>query len=436
MKAQVIVIELVAVLTLLFVAVGTLLPILTYENKWSEAVLFLKARDLILTADRIGILHTIAFDQPAFQSFTTNAVTDRSAIFAPTTQGTFKSKIVIACNCTGEQIGNLSFWVGTLLVNQRLVSLDFVPSNLDRIPESDLLFIFGQRNLEPFKTNLKNYIGGASGIVLMADITQSQITSAHREIFGVTDCSAVSANCVFDSSTEDIINTANKVSDPFYTQYKMIYHLPLPVRAPDSVSSVPIEGGISPCTATTIRHGQFTFRQTINDFWICSTSVYFDTNGNGNADTIILERQNFAIGGFNFFMNYVKSEFIYISLRADYRFVDFLKNVADAKLAPVNLETNRVFMQVGQYEAGKPIPVVIVNGTLARTAWLADFTEQGVDDDEKLLLASLLVASANTQRIELPFGALQTGVLTSYINSANFDVFEIYRFNLGVGFPF
>ncbi len=70
------------------------------------------------------------------------------------------------------------------------------------------------------------------------------------------------------------------------------------------------------------------------------------------------------------------------------------------------------------------------------TAWIADFSEDGFGDDEKMLLISLLLWSSNKQSAGSAVSNLRMGYLTSYVTINNVDMFEVYKFDLGLGSPF
>ena len=53
----------------------------------------------------------------------------------------------------------------------------------------------------------------------------------------------------------------------------------------------------------------------------------------------------------------------------------------------------------------------------------------------KLLLASLLLWASDKKHIST-LSDLRSGYLTSYVNIANQNMYEVYKFDLGLGFPF
>jgi hypothetical protein len=88
-------------------------------------------------------------------------------------------------------------------------------------------------------------------------------------------------------------------------------------------------------------------------------------------------------------------------------------------------------------EAGGIIAGVILKSTPAyNTAWIANFTDGGVGDDERMLLISLLLFASKKRASELTITPVKRGYEISYINVANKDMFDVYLFSLGLGYPF
>jgi len=80
-----------------------------------------------------------------------------------------------------------------------------------------------------------------------------------------------------------------------------------------------------------------------------------------------------------------------------------------------------------------------MNENIGKTAWVANFSRNGlqnVKDDHKQLLISLLLDVSNKKAKELTFGNVTFGRSTSYLDVINYDMFEFYKINLGVGHPF
>ena len=112
----------------------------------------------------------------------------------------------------------------------------------------------------------------------------------------------------------------------------------------------------------------------------------------------------------------------------------------NTKIYPVDQDTDRILLSMGKYgDANDPIPVVILNGTIGKTAWVADFSRDGlenVNDDHKELLNSLLFSVSSKKAKVTTYGGATIGHVNSYLNIMSDDMFEIYRINLGTGQPF
>jgi hypothetical protein len=91
----------------------------------------------------------------------------------------------------------------------------------------------------------------------------------------------------------------------------------------------------------------------------------------------------------------------------------------------------------------KPIPAVILNASQSyKVAWMANFTEgsryvqASTGDDERLLLLSLILWASDKRTYSVMNPELRMGTRASYINAVNNDMFEVYKFNFGLGYPF
>jgi hypothetical protein len=154
-------------------------------------------------------------------------------------------------------------------------------------------------------------------------------------------------------------------------------------------------------------------------------------------------RKSFSLANDKFFLSYIESSSIMISFNQSYNFTDFLK-AGNTKVIPIDQDNEKVFLYYGNYSktgslTNNFIPVVVINSTTGKTAWIADFTRSGwnnVNDDHKQLLNSLILSISNKKSKELTSGTLGIGQITSYVNVINYDMFEIYKLNLGVEYPF
>ncbi|MBS3054941.1 MAG: hypothetical protein J4452_00415 [Candidatus Aenigmarchaeota archaeon] len=463
MKGFVQILELIAVILAVVVAMSVFFPGFLYNNKWSQANLLLNGRDLILTMDRTGNLYNFSFSKNDLQTFFRSITPSTNIISWSEVEGTFKDKLIIACNCSNDAFNQISSWFGPqsqFIVNGRNVAVQMCQTNLDKInscPDglnpkhtSDVLIIWGYKDLTSYSTQLNQFISGGNGIVEVVDFNQSSwVDSTQNSIFGLQ---YVDNNHKTAVDYDYFPRKPDNSSDIIYGPYKYFFNVPFPENTSSSVPSFQIEGNISSC-ATSAYPGFFTLNSTGYGFWICnSTSVYFDTNNNAKADVIVSAKQNFIINSTVFTLSYIVfPKAIGIKFNPPYIFADFLVNQKPpgsppgnawgtyyaTELAPIDGNVKRILLN-GSINRGqeKDVPVVILNNTNGKTAWMADFSDNGYSDDEKHLFFSLVLWASNKRPVAVLAPNLQVGYLTSYININNTDVFEVYRLGLGLGYAY
>jgi hypothetical protein len=436
MKAQIPMIEAIISIIILLTTFSIFFPGFIYQSKWPEAQILIKSRDILITLDRLKKIWNYSFVEDIGNFLST--VIEPNMIFWTETEGTFKSRIVVACNCTLEQINNLSTWIGKIKLNDREIALDFISSNLDKIPTSDVLLIFGYKNLDPYKNFLLDYLQKGNGIIEIADF-DSSVENTQKEIFGIVD-SGSWASVDYDRTIKPL-----NASSITYQLYKIFYHLPLLLRTPTKEASIPTEGLASP-TCPNVASGNFTFNQTAKKFWVCnSTHIYFDTNQNSIADLVVRVNEDFTLQGYKFHLNYINNYTdIGISFRPFYNFTDtdnfrFCRDPSKKKIVPINNENERAFLYgIKQTGGGEDVRsfCVILNAS-GKAIWFTDPTNTiKLEDDHKLLLASLILTASNKRNLEFPYSNLRIGYLTPYLNVINKDMFEVYKFSLGLGYPY
>ncbi len=441
-KGQIPAIELITAMVILIVAFGIFFPTLSYQNKWTDASVIIKARDMILTIDGLGKTHGLAFDSTSLKNFISEFIPERNLIYWSENKGTIKSKVSVACACDSDQISNLLSWFGKMKINQRNITVDVFAASLEAIPPSDVLVIFGNRDISAYKENLLRYLDKGSGIVLIADI--QNFNDAHKEIFGIADCAATGfvGTCGLGGIGDDEFIVPKSATEVTYPAFKFFYGLPVPIQAPQDATEVPTETPTS-CTS---RKGAFTLRDKSIDFWICSNQVYMDVNGNGkiSTDEIFDARQNFKIildaNPYNFTMSYIEPSKIHLSFKKTFKFTDFLRprggGSQGTRAYPSDGNIKHILLKAGNYPSGEPRPAATVNDKVGKAVWIADLNRDETNGDEKLLVASLIFSSANKQTAELTVGNIQSGFITNYLSIVNYDMLEVYEFSLGLGYPF
>lgn len=446
MKGQIPILEMVSVVVILFITFSIFFPQGAFENRWEDANIILKGRDIVLTMDRIGLINNFVSDADALSDFLDDVLPERNLISWTTLDGTIQPRITVACNCTTQQIDNLLNTVSDLRLNEREVQIDFISSTLSPIQQSDVLLIHGYRDLAPFRNEILNYLRGSNGVVILSN--EGSPNSAFVEIFGVDECSDTLGvgSCGGAGGTELEFITPSGASQNTFQSYKIFYHLPVRSFTGGAIEQggfIPTEPGVPSCPDFQPPRGIFSFKNQDISYWICvsSESVYFDSGGAFGADLVVRELDNFVISGNSFKMSYIETNVtvgkIFVSIKPEFRLDDF--KPANLRLFPADSDVTKILLKDGNYNSGNPIPVVVVNkSTPGTTIWAPEslVTNTPFRHDERLLLASLILAASNKESRNPFVGEFQIGFLTPYINVVNRDMFEVYQFNLGLGFPF
>lgn len=421
MKGQIILVELVTVLVALLIAFGILFPRFVYKNKWKEASLILFSRDLILTMDRIGNLYQYSFDGFALNDFLSGIVREKFLIPWSEIENTFPNRIVVACNCTEEEISRMNFWFNPLFINNRRVYILIQRATLEEIPkEADVVLIMGYKNLTNYKSTLAQLISREVGIIEAMNFdSPSKIDITQSQIFGINCSGSVEATNYMNFSKP------SRASDMVYFPYKNFFHIPLPLNS-SFTSNYP---------ENCVNEGNLVINRTSYKFWICNNSyVWFDVDGNGTWDKLVRIQEKVTIGKFNFTLSYIhESKVIALSFsnRPEYLFGSYLP-VGNCNVLPNDGNNRRILVKAVNSSLSQEYPAVVLNSS--RVAWMYDFGKTPSDDEKNLLLSLILWASRKKSLI-LP-AQIQRGFSTSYVNVQNRDIFEVYKFTLGISYPY
>jgi len=496
MRGQISIIEAISTIIILIITLTIFFPPFYYETSWDAADTLLKIRDVITTADRIGILDEISFNRSALSDFLSRTVLANNTVFWYVTQGTIKEKIVVACNCTDEQISILSIWTYGLEVNGRPIRFEFCPTYLGIVNPcyfgSDLLLIWGYRNLTPYTNMLNYYVSSGNGIIEVSDLNATLLDPGTKQIFGLDNTTITETSRFSDYDrfriTSDCDERPCNASDIIYQPWKYFYHIPVPILTTQlPAGNIQTEGSLLSPYCSNITNGSLKIQsyvyqvdsQNVEEpyaysFWVCNfSSVYLDTDWNGTADLKVEIGEKFNLPNlynqsesFTFLLSYIEKEKVGITFQPKYKFYDFIRYefgyqidpnkpgngppehavAAGLKnrwakyyvIIPDDNDYRRVLIQAeNTTETGGIIPGVILKSTPAyNTAWIANFTDGGVGDDERMLLISLLLFASKKVSSEAAITPVKRGYEASYVHTMNKDMFDVYLFTLGLGYPF
>lgn len=456
MKGFVSFIELVIAIIILIVAFTILFPPFQYYSKWGEALSLIKGRDLVYSLASSGKMYEYSFNSSFLDNFLIQVLNETNFIYHYSIENTIKPEIFIACNCTFDEINNLQKWLTGFEINRREVNFLIFYSNLDEInnpnKRSDLLLIFGNKTLDSFKDEIKKYLERGNGIILIADPSIEQVSpggdNIYREIFGLGKASSQNA---LELDFNNFRKNPELVKEIIYYPWKYFYGVAIPLFLSPYFDEIPVENLPKP-SCSNKANGTFQLwvcnidnemKPCALNFWVCDSLLYIDTDWNKSADKIVSEGDNFQITNIynsseylNFSLNYLRMGKVGISIKPEYKIKNFIKDYPI--LYPIEGDSgiNRILIQASNTtEDGKTISGVILNSSVGKTAWIADFRKEGVGDDERLLLASLIFWVSNKKGKEL-FPRMKIGYTTTYLNVENKDVYEVYSFELTLGYPY
>jgi hypothetical protein len=442
-KGLAVTLELLTVIAALFVAYSTFFPARAYTGNWDDAYAVLMSRDTIASLVASGDLYSYMSDESAMSDFFDTMFPESNYVFWYSMEGT-KDKITIACNCTSEQITKIDAWSDGLRMNDRDIDVFVCYTKLEEpkstcMKTSDVLLTWGTQDLAEYEQGLMSYLTEDKGIVEIVDFPAgASPDSTQQAIFGITNSG------VFDG-TEDVMHQPDSTDWLTYGPFKYFYHMPLTLYAPENAALteclVSMKGSFSHSIAGI---------PLWHDFWTCNgTYVFFDMNDDGvyvEDDDVgpLSEGDKVTLGPYDFMLGYVdSSNKIRMSFpgSADYKFMDFVQAPATEPVFPDDGDITRILVQM---DGAQPSPAcgVIVNGPYdSRTAWMADLGRGGLDvpdftDDHRQLLLSLLVWSSRKRVGSETIPSIQEGRMSSYVEINNIDVFEIHKYEIGVGSPY
>jgi len=432
-KAFVSFIEMIIVLITLFIAFNVFFPGFSYKNRWTEAMMKLKTRDLLITADTLGKFYPCGFSPSCFKDNFLDLIipTNRTNIIPWTeVEGTVKNQISISCNCTPSNIQYLYDAFNGLTINGREINAKICYTDLESVNPcmqgSDLLVIWGYKDISStkYRDRLRQYLS-YGGIVEVMDIPSSYNFGSdytQQQVFGITGGGSGTPNY-------NIFLKPASADQITYQPYKFFYHTPLRLLTNGT--------GISTVGCTQNKTGVFTINTQGYPFSICNgATVFFDTDNDKRIDSQVSGSFKLYSYGvwMNFTLKYVSDQWIKIRFDPSYELLDFAKSPTSANIMPVDDDYSKVLLMSEIYTGA-----VIVNGTnQAKTAWVADFSRDPakMGDDHKNILLSLILALSNKNAFSVLSPNVKTGFLTSYLNVNATDMYEILRFNLGLGYPY
>jgi len=456
MKGFVSFIELVVAIIILIVAFAILFPPFRYTTKWGEALALIKGRDIVSSLASSNKMYEYSFNSSLAEEFLSQALRETNFIYSYSTTNAVKNEIFIACNCTLEEINELSKLLSGFEINGREIEFLIFYSRLDEINDpnkrSDLLLILGNKELDEYYGEIKKYLESGKGIILVADFSDQLSGEIYEKIFGLNSSGGIQID---ETLLYDIFRKKpTSAKEINYEPWKYFYHVSIPIFTSPYFGDIPLDPNLQQENCISFNGSLNLKAYLINEnalpysfkFWTCNDSkIFIDSDLNGKADKEIFLGQQFSLTmnsiSYNFSLNYIRKGKVGISIKPEYDFFDFIKYEWDYQagfskynlILPVDGNYERVLIKLK--DESFEIAGCILNSSTGKTAWVSDFRKEGITDDERLLLASLIFSVSNKNPTQL-YPRMKIGYTTSYLNVENKDVYEIYEFQLTLGYPF
>lgn len=445
MKGIASIIEVVITGMILILAFYYFFPRYTIESNWGKVLLETRVMDVLNTIDRLELTETLARSDAEFGDFmgkVFHPVEAEVLVSWKDTRGLLNEVKVACYGCEQTDIDDLSSWLSGHSINGRTITFTITAfSDFNQIPDSNVLLIYDETLplatvLDPNKNILKNYISLGKGLVEVGDVTnENQMGEVQSEIFGLA----------YDEANLGSIDYNIVLMPPEMSRvlglYYYFYNIPL--------MSVVTEKNIVICDESLFGSGcdqdglkgKFVLMggqiggSDEYSFWIYGTVVYFDTDADGDADSILSAGETFSLTtqlGYDeeFKLKAIDMNSINLVFIPDFRFDDMLKPDSH-KVRQADDDDGKVFIKTDT-----DIPVVVANVTSGRTVWMPYLAKKEISDDEKLLLMSSLFWSAERSEVKGTIPSFSSGHRKSMIDVVGTDVLEIYTFSLGLGYPF
>jgi hypothetical protein len=124
-------------------------------------------------------------------------------------------------------------------------------------------------------------------------------------------------------------------------------------------------------------------------------------------------------------------------LKGNSSFSEFCKlpSIANKKIVPSDGDISKILAKVNT-EGGQPTNATCAIFNSTKIAWISDFTDTTFDANHTKMLTSIILAASNKRPSTSSIPSTSIGYIIPYINVKNADMFEVYKFDLGLGYPY
>jgi hypothetical protein len=182
-------------------------------SAWGDVNLQTQSKDVVASLYKNGLLTTMIRDND-IENLNNQLIKNfqRTIDFSVTIKGIPNAKIYVGCNCTQADINRLVGILSPLTFNykNRVLEILIREELIENITEvTNVIFIFGYKNLTPVQSQINNFLIRGGTIFVLGDLTQDQANDGiFNTIFGLnwsgTGTPSVDANFYDTSNPENV----------------------------------------------------------------------------------------------------------------------------------------------------------------------------------------------------------------------------------------
>lgn len=370
--------EVVIVSVILIVSIPYIIPPFKGKIDWSESKLTTTGKDMLEVMEGKDYLEDIMEESSSIDAYMKTILEDEenSIGFNIRSEGAYKNKIRVACNCTKSERAQIQSILSPIYFNGRIIEFTVFRMNYDNLADLDIdvLFLNDYNDLaairDHYKAEVEQKVRKGMGIIEftnLGNVIISNTAGIQEEIFGIKSSTQPSGNLTFKNR--------QNVSKINYKLGEIFYGVDVDVFLGQSRSDELKLWGNNYDMRTMDSDGDGDYEVDISN----DTVAGYEYIGLDETD-------KFSINNYNFSVEKIRRNgtVVLLNVLDEYKFHNFVIN-DDAY--PVNNEEDRIVL-----ESSGSKPGVIVNRTDGggRTVWVS----RGDGDDIRgLVKSSVLWAS-------------------------------------------
>ena len=232
MKGFIKILEAMLASVILLASVSYFMTSVSYKPSWDDVYIKIQTRDVLMASYRNGSLLSGIQSNNINETYNTTSGLSKSMDFVLGVDGIPNTQINLGCNCTTDEINILArmLWPLNFSFRNRIIRIAINPMSLSNIdPKTNVLFIFGYKDLKPFRNKINTFLDNGGTILVISDLNWSQVNDGiFNETFGLV------WNGTLALTTSAIYNTTDPDKSSYYIAKNFV---DVPVRVNTSSGS-------------------------------------------------------------------------------------------------------------------------------------------------------------------------------------------------------